>query len=219
MMGNVNTFTSDNSCLPFDACRSVKSKKPAKYVITPDMHERIKRAYQNRVQCSGEIRNLAKRLGLPRWKVSRYAVRKGWIEKQQKEPDWSESEIWILKNNAQHCPEVIQRKLKQHGFHRTVNGIVLKRKRMRLPSNLGGMSATQLAECLGEDIHFVTRAIKQGRLKAKKRQDNRTEQQGGSMWFIKDKDIKVYIVENVHELDFKKIDKWWFVSILIGEDV
>jgi len=219
MMENVNAFTNDNSCLPFDAYRPTKSKKPVKYVITPGMHEQIKRTYQTRVQYSGEIGDLAKRLGLPRWKISRYAVGKGWIEKQKKEPNWTEPELRILKNNAMHCMEVIQMKLKHAGHKRSIAGILLKRKRMRFQSNLKGMSATQLAECLGEDIHFVRRAIKQGRLKATKRQDARTEKQGGSMYFIKDKDIKVYIIENVHEIDMKKIDKWWFVSILTGKDM
>lgn len=211
--------TGDNSCLPFDAWKPVKSFKPVKYKITPEMHTQIKRVYQNRVQCSGEIKALAKRLGLPRWKITRYGIKNGWIEKQKKEPVWTKAELRILKNNAMNCPEVIQRKLRKGGYARTVNGIVLKRKRMRYQQNLGGMSATMLAECLGEDVHFVRRAIKHGRLKAKKRQDARTERQGGSMWFIRDCDIRRYIIENVHEIDLRKADKWWFVGILTAEDI
>jgi len=209
----------DNACLPFDAYRPLKSNKPVKYVITPEIHKQIKRTYQNRTEGSGEIKALAGRLGLPRWKVSRHAIQNGWIEKQKKEPNWTEPELRILKNNAMHCMEVIQRKLKQAGYKRSIAGILLKRKRMRFQSNLKGMSATQLAECLGEDIHFVRRAIKQSRLKATKRQDARTERQGGSTYYIKDKDIKAYIIDNVHEINMKKTDKYWLVDILTGKGV
>jgi len=192
-----------------------ETKRP-KYVITQEMHEKIKKAYQGDTG-NGEIRALAKRLGLPRWKVTRYAVRQGWLATQKKEPPWSEEEIRLLKRNAMHCPEIIQKKLKQHGYDRTVNGIVLKKKRMRFTAeNLGGYSASSLCLCLGVDAKFVLNAIRDGHLKAKKRKTNRTEKQGGDPWWIKEKDIKAFITDNVHSIDLRKVDKYWFVDLLAG---
>jgi hypothetical protein len=186
-------------------------------VITPELHEQIKRLYQRKVDCSGEVREFAKRHGLPRWKISRYAQNMGWTSKQKKEPDWSDKELGILERSAHHCPEVISRKLREMGYTRSIVGIVLKRKRMRFIKNLHGQSATQLAVCLGEDIHFVTRAIDNGLLKAFKRELNRTPQQGGNPYLIKDKDVREFIINNVHMIDLRKVDKYWFVDLLAGE--
>jgi len=177
------------------------------------MHQAIKRAYED-VTGAGQVNNLASRLGLPRWKVSRYAIQQGWIAKQRKEPNWSKRELGILEKNAHFTPETIQRKLEKSGFKRSVAGIVLKRKRSKYLKNLDGRSATSLAFCFGVEIHFILKAINQGRLKAEHRHTKRTEKQGGDIYFIKDKDIKGYIRENVHGIDFRKVDKYWLVSVL-----
>jgi hypothetical protein len=193
-----------------------KSLKPIRFPITPEIHEQIVKVYQ-RDTGNGQIAALALRLGYPRWKISRYAIQAGLIAKQKKEPDWSDREIHILELNAYRCPEVIQRRLKSSGFSRSATGIVLKRKRMRFLQNLDGMSATSLAQCLGVDVHFVMRAIKGGRLLAERRGTNRTEVQGGDIYFIKEKDIKEYILTWINEIDIRKVDKWWFVSLLSGK--
>jgi hypothetical protein len=173
----------------------------------------IVRVYQ-RDTGNGQVRALAQRLGYPRWKITRYAMQAGLIAKQKKEPDWNERELRILEHNARHSPERIQIKLKIAGYRRSATGIVLKRKRMRYLRNLDGMSATSLAECLGVDNHFVTRAIAGGRLKAEKRGTRRTEKQGGDTNYIKDKNIRNYILTWLPEIDIRKVDKYWFCHLL-----
>jgi hypothetical protein len=191
-----------------------QSKKPVKFPITPEIHAAIERVYL-RDSGNGQVRALAIRLNYPRWKISRYAIRMGWVPKQKKEPDWTEREIKILERSARYCPEVIQKKLKQYGFQRSATAIVLKRKRLRLLQNLDGMSATSLANCLGVDVHFVLRAIYGGRLKAQKRGTRRTKEQGGDIWHIKEKDILKYILSWLNEIDIRKVSKWWFVDLLM----
>jgi len=190
--------------------------KRAKYIITESMHTEIKKMYQTKTG-SGEVRTLAEKWDIPRWKISRYAIQQGFTPLQHKEPNWSEEEIKILERNVHLTPEVIQRKLKAKGFKRSVIGIVLKRKRLHLLRSLNGQSATQLAICFGVDIHFVTRAIKLGKLKASMRHTKRTIRNGGDIYYIKDKHIRNYIINNVHEIDFRKIDKYWVVDILAGK--
>ena len=188
------------------------------YTISDAAHDQIFRTYMSGTG-SGEIADLADRLKLPRWKVTRHAIRHGWVQKQRKEPNWTEREIEILERWAHITPERIQLRLKAAGFTRSACGIVLKRKRLRLLGNLRGQSARSLAECFGVDVHFVRRAIQEGRLKAKKRGTARTDKQGGDMWFIKDKDIREYILENVNEIDIRKVEKHWFVDIVAGRGV
>ena len=103
------------------------------------------------------------------------------------------------------------------GFDRSLVGIVLKRKRMRFLQNLDGQSAQSLAMCLGEDIHFILRHIKLGNLKAMRRDMNRTPQQGGNYFLIKDKNAREFIINNIHIIDFRKADKYWLVDILTGK--
>lgn len=101
-----------------------------KWPITESLKEEIVKVYQSHTG-SNEVNELAKRFGMPRWRITRWAIQWGLIAKQKKEPDWSEREINILRKNARFHPEVIQRKLKKRGFVRSVTGIVLKRKRER----------------------------------------------------------------------------------------
>ncbi len=190
-----------------------KSFKPVKWPITPEIHEAIVKVYQ-RDTGNGQAAALATRIGYPRWKITRYAIQVGIVPKQKKEPDWTDREIHILELNAHRSPETIQRKLRLSGFTRSVTGIVLKRKRERMPANLEGMSATALAYCLGVDVHFVMKAIKGGRLKAQRRETHRTEAQGGEIYFIKEKAIKKYILTWLNEIDIRKVDKYWFVSVI-----
>ena len=199
--------------LPYDYNPPV-AKKWRKYPVSPELHEEIKKLYQNKIDCSGMVAEFAKKHGLPRWKVTRYAVEHGWTSKQKKEPNWTKDELSILKNNAMHCPSVIQRKLKAAGFKRSLVGIVLKRKRMRYLTNLPGQSAQSLAMCLGEDVHFILNAIDKGILRATRRQQERTPQQGGNAYLIRDKDAKQFVIENIHMIDTRKVDKYWLVDLL-----
>lgn len=192
--------------------------KPAKYIITDRAHEMIRSTYLNGTQ-NGEVADLADKLKIPRWKISRYALQHGWIQRCKKEPAWSIRELEILERFARLTPERIQIRLKAAGFTRSLNGIVLKRKRMRMLSNLDGQSARNLADCLGVDAKFVTKAIQAGRLKAKRRGTDRTDRQGGDMWYIKDKHIREYLLENVHEIDFRKVDKYWYTDIVAGRAI
>jgi hypothetical protein len=163
---------------------------------------------------NGEINALADKLGLPRWKVSRRALYLGVVEPKHKEPPWSQAEIRILTKWARLTPERIYLKLKACGYQRTYTAIVLKRKRLRLLSNLDGYTATSLKDAFGVDATTVLRWIRKGFLKAEKRGTKRVEVQGGDMWWIKEKDIRAFLIESINIVDIRKIDKYWLVDIL-----
>jgi hypothetical protein len=207
----------DNTCIPYDYEPPKEKTKTRRHPpITPELHEKIKRLYQNKTECSGEVRDFAKKHRLPRWKISRYAITNGWIAKQKKEPDWSEKELELLERSAHQDPEVIRRNLKKAGFTRSVTGISLKRRRMRFLQNLPGQSAQMLAMCLGEDVHFILKQIRLGRLKAQRRIQKRTPQQGGNAYLIRDKDAREFIVSYPELIDLRKVDKFWFIDLLAG---
>jgi hypothetical protein len=205
----------DNTCIPYDYEPPKEKTKPRKHpAITPVLHEKIRKLYQNKTESSGEVRDFAEKHGFPRWKITRYAIAQGWIAKQKKEPDWSEKELELLERSAHQDPEVIRRNLIKAGFTRSLTGIALKRKRMRFIQNIPGQSAQMLALCLGEDVHFVLKQIRMGRLKAQRRMQQRTPQQGGNTYLIRDKDAREFIIENPELVDLRKVDKFWFIDLL-----
>ena len=189
--------------------------KRGKFVITPEMSARIEKVYK-RDSGNGQIAALAKSLNLPRWKVTRYAQRQGWIAKTKAEPLWSEEEIELLFKYSRYCLEKIQLKLKKRGFNRTITSIAIKMQRLNTRQNIEGHSAHDVARCLGVDEKNITRAINLGKLKAKRRGTARTAIQGGDMWYIKDGAVRDYIIDNLNEIDIRKVDKFWFVDLLIG---
>ena len=52
-----------------------------------------------------------------------------------------------------------------------------------------------------------------GWLKASQRDTSRTPRQG-EIFYIKDQWIREFIIESVSIIDFRKVDKYWFVDIL-----
>lgn len=189
---------------------------PRKYFITESMAAEIERVYLSATGGS-EVKELAERLKIPRWKITRYAIAKGWVQKRIKEPPWSEPELRILESSAHRGLDTIQRNLRKAGYVRSVTGIHIKRKRMRFLKNLNGQSGGQVAECFGVDLGVVRRWIKLGYLKADRRGTNRTEVQGGDIYYIKDAWVKDFVINNLDIIDFRKLDKWWITDILVGD--
>ena len=122
------------------ACRHIfhsGNYKRRKWVFTPEMDEQIKSLYRDKVAIkataySGPVKKLADKFGMPRWKVSKRAVELDLLPVQKKEPVWSETELWILKQCAHRSPQIIQKYLKRAGYRRSEQGIRIKRKRMNL---------------------------------------------------------------------------------------
>ena len=189
-------------------------RKPVKYIITPEMHAQIEAVYK-RDSGNGQVAALAKALRLPRWKISRYAITQGWIAKQKaKGPTWTAAETEQLQKLARYSIPGIRRKMAEKGYKRSETAIVLKLKRMNMRQNLSGHSARDVAKCLGVDDHFITRAIKAGRLRATRRGTARNDRQGGDHWWILDQNIKDYILKHLWEIDIRKVDKYGFVDVI-----
>ena len=186
-----------------------------KYFFTPGIDKQIIRVYQT-MTGKGQVKALAKRVGIPHQAIYLRALKICTVKPRVKEKKWSDQELQILKLNAHKSFEKIKQQLEHFGFTRSINGIALKRQRLRLPANLEGYTANNLATCFGVDHDTVRRWIRLGYLKAKHRETARTTAQGGDMWWIKEKDIKTFIIENIIIIDIRKVDKFWFVDMLTG---
>lgn len=202
------------------ACRKEgmagKRCKRPKYPISEEAAAKIEKVYKTD-SGNGQVSALAKRLGLPRWKVTRFAQEKGLLAKSKKGPDWTDAEVELLYQFARYTPHVICRKLKERGYDRSITAIIVKLKRCSARQNIDGKSARDIARCLGVDDHNIANAIAAGKLKASRRGTARIEAQGGDIWFIKDSDVRAYVIDYLNEIDIRKVDKHWFVDLLIGD--
>ncbi len=196
--------------------RIIRKKKN---VFTPELDNLITKVYQSNIGRQSMVKKLAIELNVPRWKITRRAAEIGAYIPLKKEPEWSEQELSIMGKYAHLNLSFIQTKLEHEGFHRSLTGIQLKRKRMRFISNLEGMSAFKAAEFFGVDRHWVTDKIRDGLIKAEMRDTLRTEKQGGDTYFIKEKELRRFIISNPELIDLRKVEKFYFIELLANGGV
>lgn len=190
--------------------------KPRKYSFTPAMDDAIRVAYRLFLDYGNRkaIGACAARLQLPKWMVNRRAAILGLA--RVKELVWSNEEVALLERWGHLTDAVIQRKLKEAGFDRSVNGIHLKLKRLRIKQNLDGYSAHSLATAFGVDGHKITYWIHRKMLRATRRETDRTERQGGDTYWITHEAVYNFVLSHPDEIDLRKVEKWWFLDLVTG---
>ncbi len=185
---------------------------------SPEIDEQIRRVYQSDRIGRGEVNELATRLQRPRWWVSGRARQLGLVAPRFKQPDWTGAEEDVLEANAHKSDAVLQRLLRNRGFHRSEAAIHNKVKRLRLDRHdPNHFTATGLAVCLGLDGSTVANWCEKGWIKATKRGTERTPQQGGDQWWIHRRNVRSFIVENAARIDLRKVDKFWFIEFLVDD--
>jgi hypothetical protein len=82
---------------------------------------------------------------------------------------------------------------------------------MRFLSNLKGMSACLCAEFLGVELHWLLNYIRQGLIKA---EIIRHDRQGKANYFIREKDLRRFIINNPYLIDLRKVEKYYFIELV-----
>jgi DnaJ-domain-containing protein 1 len=183
----------------------------AKYLFAPEMDKEIQHIYSINTDNKPRVINLAKKFNMPRWAVYQRALKIGAVTSSHQKRPWAEEEIKILENYARYEPQTIRKKLAKAGYERSTASIVLKRKRMRFLSNLKGMSAYLCAEFLGVDLHWVLNHINTGSLKA---EVIRRDREGKANYFIREKDLRRFIITNPDRIDLRKVEKYYFIELV-----
>lgn len=199
-----------------DPCRANARRKPKKFIFTERIDDAIRTIYIEHPQAKTRpgVRELADRLGWPKWAVCRRARELGLA--RSKEAPWSEQELRIAEKWAWMSDERLVLKLKAAGFSRSRTAVHLKVRRMRFKQNTPFYTSCGLASAFGIDSHVIARWIKQGKLWAKKRETARTELQGGDMYLIHENDVRRFIRENPAEFDLRKVDQPWFMDLILA---
>lgn len=199
-----------------DPCRSHKQRKKLKWVSTETIDAFLRQAYTRRLdRRSSEIPGLnayAAQCGWPHWALKKRATALGLT--RTKEQPWSSAELGILKQFAWMCDARIKTRLSKAGYHRTETAIHLKLKRERYKADLPFYSAHSVAACMRIDDHVVTRWIRLGYLKARRRETARTEAQGGDIWLVLERDLRAFLLKYPTQWDIRKVDQLWFLDVL-----
>jgi hypothetical protein len=183
----------------------------AKHVFTEEMDKEILYTYSINTDSKPRVMNLARKFKMPRWAVYQRALKIGAVQSSHQKKPWQEEEMKILERNAHYAPLTIKKKLEKAGYQRSMASIVLKRKRMRLLSNLKGMSACLCAEFMGVDHHWVLNYIRQGLLKA---EVIRQDREGKINYYIREKNLRIFIINNPDLIDLRKVEKYYFIELV-----
>ena len=183
----------------------------AKYLFTSEMDKEILYTYSINTDNKPRVINLAKKFNMPRWVIYQRALKIGAVQLSHQKRPWEDEEIKILERNARYEPLTIKKRLAKAGFQRSIASIVLKRKRMRFISNLKGMSACLCAEFLGVDLHWVLNHINLGSLKA---EVIRRDREGKANYYIKEKNLRKFIITNPALIDLRKVEKYYFIELV-----
>jgi hypothetical protein len=87
---------------------------------------------------------------------------------------------------------------------------------MRFLSNLTGMSACLCAEFLGVNLHWVLKHIKSGLMKAEK---IRQDRQGKINYYIREKNLREFIINNPSLIDLRRVEKYYFIELVANGKV
>jgi len=177
----------------------------------------IRLVYQS-TPTRGMVNALAARLMRPRWWVSKRAADLGLTQPRFKEPAWTEEEVELLGAHSGKRLTAIQKILARHGFRRTLTAIIVKRKRAGIGSrDPNHYSASQLARLLGVDPGTVSDWITREGLPAARRGTKRLPQQGGDMWWIRRRKLRVWIGAHAQLVDLRKVERFWFIDLMMGK--
>jgi len=189
------------------------------WVTSVEIDRQIRDCYSSPEK--GRIKAMARNISRPYWWVKRRAQALGVaavsLSGSNKAPEWSEAEIELLEQHSHKNHVTISRIFKKHGFNRTATAIVTKRKRQGYDTvDIDNYTATQLALEFGVDPKVVTRWIDKGWLPAKRRGTDRTEVQGGDMWWISRRNVRKFIIDSAAIIDIRKVNKVWFIDLLVN---
>lgn len=184
------------------ARRTHQGGRPQKYFLDERGRQLIISGYSN-----GETLNsIARKLRVPRGKVSQWAVQLG-LSRQSSRP-WSDKEIAYLKRNfyKKDLNELAVR------LKRPSGSVRMKAYRLGLSENRE-YNKNNVAEGLGVHENTVSKWVEKGLLKGKKRGDSPNDK-----WQFLDKNIRDFILAHPDEINPKRMDWLWVVDILAGEN-
>lgn len=186
--------------------------------LTPELEQKIREAWPTLASRSATA-DLAIKLGVERWWLSKAMAQLGLsMPGRTKEPAWSDAENELMKTAPLHDPVACSRIFRARGFSRTPTAIMVRAKRLNISRRFkGGLTAGQASKILGVDTKYFTTRCISGDIKAERRGSKRLPQQGGDAWVITPAVLRQWVLDNLANVDIRKVDKFEFVELLVGD--
>ena len=186
-----------------------------KYLPTAAIDSAIRAAYWKQRQGDRfALKTVSRQIGWSRDAVSKRGAELGIT--RAKELCWTGAEEALLERFGHLAPSGIRRQLAAAGSFRSIAAIQVKLNRTRIKQNLEGYSANRLSDALGVDVHKVLLWIRRGILKAERRGTDRSQSQGGDIWWISNRAVRRFILRAPEEIDLARVEKIWFLDLLTG---
>lgn len=192
-----------------------------KYPITEGFISELRDIYQNQVRMHSQsskhapASDLAKKYGIPRWKVSRCAMLLGLTPTTQKKmPPWSDEEVELLNKSSHLTPHAIAARFRRAGYSRSESAICIKLTRTGARTLNDVYTSREAADLFGVDSKVIRKWIEQGCLTAERKGTARTATQLGDIWSITTEAIRAMIKHYPELVDFRKIDKFFVARLL-----
>ncbi|HEX2255633.1 MAG TPA: hypothetical protein VHG92_02840 [Afifellaceae bacterium] len=202
------------------ACQLPGGGPKRKLDIPDDIDERIRDGWPE-LKGRGAVAAFADRLNVPRWWLTKRATKLGLTQPHRKEPPWTAAEEVLMRKVPLHDPAKAARIFREHGFKRSPTAIIIRAKRLDLSrrATRETLSATAAARILGVDNKTLSCWCIAGDIKAERRGTNRLPQQGGDSWDIRPEDLRRFVLDKLERIDIRKVDKFAFVALLVGDEV
>lgn len=122
---------------------------------------------------------------------------------------WSQKEDDLLVRFGYQSPKVLQRFLmEQLGARRTLKAVRSRLYVLRIPTNLNGLKIDEMPAAFGVDVKTVRRWLESGAIRAVRRR--------GLDWFFPRREIRRFVLHYLEEIDLGKVEKVWFVDLLVN---
>lgn len=161
----------------------------------------------------GNVKALAERLGMPRWRVQRDAAVLGLTKPKEGRAWTDEEERFLLQHAGTRHVEWIARRLK-----RSRDSVISRMKRHGIRRALrDGYTMRDLEACFGLDHKRIAQWIERGWLEAERRESHANQTGDGRCpWVVQDAAILRFVEEHPMEFDLRKVDQRWFMDLITG---
>ena len=176
-----------------------------KYFLDEQGRQRLLNSYDGSTECLNELERYFRTV--PRWMIVRWASQLGLT--QPRKGGWSAEEDAYLEKHANRKSQEIAEHL-----GRTVWAVDKRRCTIGALKCRDGHTLESICECLGCGEVKVHKWIKQGWLRGNHRKCTDGDRK---IWYFSDNDIRRLIKYHPEEIDLRRVDKLWFIDLLLGD--
>lgn len=186
-----------------------RKRKPRHGEWTPERDSYLREHYGKGGRAFA--RQIAEKLGMPRWRVTRRAAELGLsIHPRDRRPWTPEEERTLLAYAGQRSVGWIARRL-----GRTVVSVATKMKREKIRRRFAeGYTLRELQICFGVDHRVIERWARDGKLDV---QHSGVGAGPRERWLVTDAAILRFVQAHPMAFDLRRVvDQWWFMDLVLG---